>query len=263
MTFVSIAFLAAALAGVIPVVLHMISRRQAKHLPFSTLRFLRISAEKTRRRRRIHDLLLMLLRMAVLILIAIGLAEPTVTSLGSFWGSGASAVAIIVDNSASMGVIDEGRPRFETARSAARQIMNELADGDQIVLLLTGGAEFAEQGRLLRSQEKILQMLDQVDVSYETADLAVKLQEARNLLSQANSQHKQIFVISDMQQLSWEGLEDKKQPETDVSEAEKEAEEIPVILVDCNRNPKPNVAVSVVVRMAQLPERAGASACSR
>ncbi|MDI9444108.1 MAG: BatA domain-containing protein, partial [Planctomycetota bacterium] len=79
MTFVSAAFLFAALAGAIPVVLHMINRQQAKNLPFSTLRFLRISAEKTRRRKRIHDLLLMLLRVAVLILLAFGLAEPTLT----------------------------------------------------------------------------------------------------------------------------------------------------------------------------------------
>ena len=81
MTFVSGAFLLAAFAGAIPVVLHMINRQQAKNLPFSTLRFLRISAEKTRRRRRIHDLLLMLLRMALLILIAVGLAVAVVVDL--------------------------------------------------------------------------------------------------------------------------------------------------------------------------------------
>ena len=60
MTFVSLGFLAAALAGAIPVILHMISRQRAKDMPFSTLRFLRISAQKTRRRRRVHDILLML-----------------------------------------------------------------------------------------------------------------------------------------------------------------------------------------------------------
>ncbi len=259
MTFVSVAFLLAAAAGAIPVALHMINRQQAKKLPFSTLRFLRISAEKTRRRKRIHDVLLMLLRVAVLVLIAIGLAEPTMTSLGSFWGSGASAVAIIVDNSASMGVIDEGRPRFETARQATRQIMNELADGDQIALMLTGGPELAEQGRLQRTQDKILQMLDQVDVSYERADLALKVQEARNLLAQTDSQYKQIFVLTDMQQLSWEGLPDEDgstshQPDAQARTADLAAdEEIPVIFVDCHRNPKPNVAISGLELNAPVP----------
>ena len=262
MTFVSAAFLFAAAAGAIPVVLHMINRQQAKKLPFSTLRFLRISAEKTRRRKRIHDVFLMLLRVAVLVLIAIGLSEPTMTTLGSFWGSGASAVAIIIDNSASMGLIDEGRPRFETAREATRQIMHELADGDQIAVMLTGGPEFAEQGRLQRSQGKLLQMLDQVDVSYERADLALKIQEAEALLDQTDAQHKQIFILTDMQEVSWEGLEDatsSHQPEAQARTADStEADEIPIILVDCHRNPKPNVAISglelnAVVPVAGLP----------
>ena len=68
MTFAAPLFLMAALAAAIPVILHMINRQQAKNLPFPTLRFLKISAEKTRRRKRIHDLLLMLLRAAVLLL---------------------------------------------------------------------------------------------------------------------------------------------------------------------------------------------------
>ena len=252
MTFVSAAFLLAAAAGAIPVVLHMINRQQAKKLPFSTLRFLRISAEKTRRRKRIHDVLLMLLRVAVLVLIAIGLSEPTMTTLGSFWGSGASAVAIIVDNSASMGTIDQGRRRFETAREATRAIMHELADGDQIAIMLTGGPEFAEQGRLQRTQDKLLQMLEQAEVSYERADLALKVQEARVMLETTDSQHKQIFVLTDMQQLSWEGLQDAADASGGDDEAEGH-EEIPVIFVDCNRNPKPNVAVSGLALNAAVP----------
>ena len=59
----------------------MISRQRAKDLPYSTLRFLRIAVQKTRRRRKIQDLFLMLLRMAVLLLIALGLSRPTVTNL--------------------------------------------------------------------------------------------------------------------------------------------------------------------------------------
>ena len=81
MTFAAPLFLIAALAAAIPLVLHMINRQRAKQLPFSTLRFLKISAQKTRRRKRIHDVLLMALRTAVLLLIAAGLAKPTVTTL--------------------------------------------------------------------------------------------------------------------------------------------------------------------------------------
>ena len=96
-------FLLAALAGAIPVWLHMIHRRQAPVVPFSTLRFLRKSAEQTRRRKRIHDLLLLLLRVAALVLVAVALARPTIRHLGALFGRGAGrAVVLILDNSASL-----------------------------------------------------------------------------------------------------------------------------------------------------------------
>jgi len=260
MTFAVPLFLAAALAAAIPVVLHMINRQKAKDLPFSTLRFLRISVEKTRRRKRIHDVLLMLIRMAVLMLIAVGLAKPTLTNLSSLFAGGAtSAVAIVLDNSASMGMIDRDRGRFETAVGAAMQIMDELKEGDQVALLLTGGPSFPEQGKLDRTHEKVRQMLAGSQVSYERADLGVKVQQARKLLAESEATNKQIYVLTDLQELCWESLkeqaEKEKSADGDETESEEEQEvlDIPIIFVDCNRAPKPNVAVQGVELEAEVP----------
>ena len=259
MTFVSLGFLFAAAAGAIPVVLHMINRQKAKEMPFSTLRFLRLSVQRTRRKRRIHDLLLMLLRMAALVLLAVGLAEPTITNLSSFWGGGTSAVAIVLDNSASMGQIDEGVPRFETARAAAHQIMDQLAPGDQVALMLSGGPEFPEEGHLHRAHEKVLQLLDQTAVSYERADLAMKVRDARKLLDASAAQNKQIYVLTDLQALSWEGLagDSLAAPSGPGGAASAggadPASENPVIFVDCHRAPKPNVAISGLDLAAAVP----------
>ncbi len=263
MTFGAIGFLFAAFAAVVPVILHMISRQRAKELPFSTLRFLRISVEKTRRRRRIQDVLLMLLRMAVLILIALGLAKPTLTNLSSLLGGADSAVAIILDNSASMGMIDQNRMRLETAVDAARQIMEQLGDGDSVALYVCGGPNLPEEGKLDRTHEKVSQILDQLvsrrAVSYERADLAGRVHDARNLLLESDAPNKQIFVISDLQALSWEGLKDASGPdagrdaEESLGDEDREKEQIPLILVDCHRTPKPNVAIMDVDLQAVLP----------
>ncbi len=256
MTFLAPFFLLAAAAAAIPVVLHLINRQRAKDLPFPTLRFLRISVQKTRRRKRIQDVFLLILRMAALVLIALGLSGPTVTNLGALLGVGSStAVAIVLDNSASMGVIDEGKPRFETALGAARQIVNELQDSDYVSLYLTGGQRFPEEGKLDRSEDKVLQILNQVGPSYERADLAVKVRQARKALAKADVRNKLIFVITDLQALCWEGLE--KRPEGGVLEAMSEEEQkeakVPVVFVDCNRSPTPNVAVQDVKVEATVP----------
>ncbi len=259
MTFAVPLFLLAALAAGIPVVLHLISRQRAKELPFSTLRFLRISVEKTRRRRRIHDLLLMLLRVAVLLLIALGLARPTITNLHSLLGGGAqSAVAILFDNSASMGAIDQGKTRFDTALGAARQILREVRPGDEIALWLTCGREFPAQGQFDVEHDKVQQMLDQCAVSYERTDLSVGVEQARKLLATSKSTNKQIYVLTDMQELSWEGLKKESEPsdakgDESRSEEDRKAREIPLVIVDCNRAPAPNMAVQGVNIEATVP----------
>jgi len=205
----------------------------------------------------------MLLRMAVLALVAVGLAKPTLTNLSSLWGGDNSAVAVVLDNSASMGVLDQGGTRFETAHGAARQILDELGDGDQVALWLTGGPNFPEQGKLDRSQDKARQMLDQAAVSYEQADLAGKLRDARKTLADCDASNKHVYVISDMQALSWEGLEreagqgegetGRGEGENSDSKLEAAARNIPVIFVDCNRAAKPNVAVTEVDLRAAIP----------
>lgn len=263
MTFLAWGFLFAALAAAIPVVLHMINRQRAKDLPFPTLRFLRISVQKTKRRKRIHDLLLMLIRALVLILVALGLADARLTTLKSLLGGGAqSAVAIILDNSASMGMTDPERPRFETATNAVQQILDELQSGDQVALFPTCGEPLPDQDELDATQTKVQQVLAQCrqrGVTYERADLAAKLRQARKLLAGSKASHKQIYVISDFQPVSWEAW--KKEAESAAENEEDagldreeiEARQIPVICVDCDRRPRPNVAVQNVTFEAPVP----------
>jgi len=295
-------FLLATLAAVVPVILHLVNRQKAKELPFPTLRFLKISVQKTRRRRRIQDLLLMLLRAAVLVLIALGLARPAVTSLSRLLGGAQSAVVIVLDNSASMGTIDGEQMRFDTALDATRQILDELGEGDQVALMLTSGPPFPELGRLESSQDKIRQALAQCRVSYERADVGLHLQQAQRLLEASKAPNKQIFVITDMQAASWRSITagsaspasgavaagdgnvpaaspassaagDDGASGQDGSGAQPAAAgaasgskaafspEVPVIVVDCNRAPKPDVmvrsvALSSLVPIAGMPMRA-------
>lgn len=298
MTVAAPLFLLATLAAVVPVILHLVNRQKAKELPFPTLRFLKISVQKTRRRRRIQDLLLMLLRAAVLVLIALGLARPALTSLSRLLGGAQSAAVIVLDNSASMGTIDGERMRFDTAVAAARQILDELREGDQVGLILTSGPRFAELDRLHSTQDKVRQVLAQCQVSYERADVGLKLGQALRLLEGSKLPNKQVFVITDMQAVSWPNLRSVAghevagadaasgtprsaspgSPAAEPSEAAAVASgsavsgesaqapvpfapDVPVIVVDCHRAPKPDVMVrsielSSLVPIAGLPMRA-------
>lgn len=250
MTFAAPLFLLAALAGLIPVFVHLIHRQKARVVHYSTLRFLRISVQRTRRRKYIEDMSLLAVRVAVLLLIAVGLARPALSSLATLWGGGrTAAIAIVLDNSASMAVVDGGRPRFETARQAAEQVLTRLREGDQVALLPTGGPPGPELGRLFRTHETVRQALDQCRPSYERADLAARLQQARDLLAQADAPSKEIYVLTDNQSLSWEGLKEPAQ-EDDPKQAKRPA---PVVIVNVDREPAPNVALQTVSLSSPAP----------
>jgi len=295
MTFLAPLFLLGVLAAGVPVLLHLVHRKTAKELPFATLRFLRQSVERTRRRRRVQDFLLLLVRAAALVLVAVGLARPTITRLGMLWGPGGSAVVIVLDNSASMGQVDRDVVRFETARAAATQILDELGDGDRVALLLTGGPLFEHQNTLDRTHERVRQTLAAAQPSYQRADLVAALARARKILAGDDAADKQIYIISDRQALSWDtgerggggpGKEILRSAQNDANVAQNDANvaqndgsvaqndgsvaqndrgvardenvdedaaAIPVIIIDCNRAPKPNVAVERADVDAPLP----------
>lgn len=244
MTFAAPLFLLASLAGLIPVLVHLIHRQKAREIRFSTLRFLRQSVQKTRRRKYVEDLSLLAVRAAVLVLIGLGLARPAISSLGGLWGRGQSrAIAVVLDNSASMAATDGGRARFDTAREGAEQVLSRLRPGDQAALLPTGGQPGPEFGRLVRTHETVRQALDQCRPSFERADLAAKLQQARGLLANAEGAGKEIYIFTDNQKLSWEGL---TPPEDEEKGSAKRPAEVPVILFDVQREPAPNVALQTV-----------------
>ncbi len=70
--------LAGLLAALIPIALHLLNRMRAPVVPFPTLRFLKITAQKTSRRRHIQQYFLLLVRVLVFALIAMAVAAPLI-----------------------------------------------------------------------------------------------------------------------------------------------------------------------------------------
>src|SRR6266404_610494 len=76
MSFLAPLFLLGSLAVALPVVFHLIRRTTRERTPFSSLMFLQPSPPRLTRRSRLEHILLLLLRCAVLCLLALGFAWP-------------------------------------------------------------------------------------------------------------------------------------------------------------------------------------------
>lgn len=127
--FLSPLFLLGLLTVAIPIVLHLFRRRIDPIVPFAATRFLRKAPVEQAQRRRLQDLLLLALRAAALVLLAIGFARPYVASPVD--ASGAGLTVVMVDVSASMG--DERR--FAQALERAGDAISSAPAGDDVAVM--------------------------------------------------------------------------------------------------------------------------------
>jgi hypothetical protein len=138
MSLLAPAFLLGALAVALPVVFHLIRRTTRERTPFSSLMFLRPSPPRLTRRSRLEHLLLLALRAAALVLLALAFARPFRREAAPPPANDAAArrVVLLVDRSASMnraGLRDAALDRAARRLAAA-------GPADEVAVLAFGPA---------------------------------------------------------------------------------------------------------------------------
>ncbi len=132
MSFLTPLFLLGALAIGVPLFFHLIRRTTRQRIAFSSLMFLEASPPRLTHRSRLEHILLLILRCAVICLLALGFARPfikkTVTTPPS--KEPARRLVVLVDISASM----RRANLWEDARARVRGILAKTSSEDQVAL---------------------------------------------------------------------------------------------------------------------------------
>jgi hypothetical protein len=208
-------------AAVLPLVLHLLSRSRYKTVDWGGMLFLAMPGDlRQRRSARMHRWVLMLIRMGIIAALAVALARP---ALPGRWGAAAGpqgnrlAAAIILDCSGSMAFDENGVPRMDLARGAARQVLEALRPGDLAALIIAGagpqrGGTDAHPGDLPLTTD-LQAVADRVALAKpgtRKADFAAAIRTAIDQLQRAGEAvaGRDIYVICDRQKLSWEGARD-------------------------------------------------------
>jgi len=234
--------LVGALAAGIPVLLHLLSSVRAPEMLFPTLRFLKISMDKTARRRRLEHWLLLLLRSLMLAALAVAVAEPILRTAAGFWSDRRFAAVLIVDNSYSMDARAGSATRFRRACSQAAELLSDADHPSQATVLLTNPAPGAPADTALQSDMGVLlqrlQEAGRAPPNGGQAPLAETIARAEEILAGSSVAQRAIYVFSDRQKLSTDGL--KPMPDLKRSAT-------PVLLVDCSEGTASNVGIADLV----------------
>jgi hypothetical protein len=190
-------FLAGVLAVGLPIWLHLLKQHKTTPLPFSSLMFFEQRTQSSIKHRRLKYLLLLALRVALLILLALAFASPFIHTSGAAAAGGKKLIVLAVDNSYSM---RQGN-RLDRAKEQAVQALPAVRGEDRGLALAFGSAVHLmnEATNDVPTLRGAIQAIQPTDTRGSYAELA------RSLRSISQSAHMPVeaHVFSDMQKSSW------------------------------------------------------------
>ncbi len=194
-----------ALAGA-PLLIHLLNRRRYNETSWAAMRFLIEAVRKNSRRIRMEQLILLAVRMLILALLVLALAQPSVERLGGYFQTGQPVHKIIVlDASYSMGFRAGESTLFDQAREIARKIVEAAAQGDAInVVRLSNLPPLVVVQNPSFQPADVIGELDQLQLPHGRGDLAACFKKIDELLQLApHIPRKEVYFLSDFQRSAW------------------------------------------------------------
>ena len=204
LNFISPLYLFGLLGVAVPILIHLLTRRQQKHLLFSAVHLLFQSQKRSIKRSAPNRRLLLLIRCLGIILLSLALANPIFSfgGPGNFLPDTPSASVIILDDSYSMGTRTGQKTFYDSAVEAVLDLTQSLP-ADSVYSVVLGSAP----GRVFQGwtddpgrAKKILKF---TQPSARTTQIGQAFTEALQLLETAPQRDKRIFILTDRDKNGW------------------------------------------------------------
>ncbi len=194
MGFFNPLFLLAGAAVLVPVLLHLFHRQESKTFDFPAIRYLLRTERDHARQIRTQQLLLLLLRAAVVLVVALLGARVHLPGQGG--SHDPTALALVLDNSMSSTLVEDGRRTLDELKAVARASV-EAAGPDDAIWVVRAGAPWlpAAPG----GAGEALRAIAETGASHARGDLTRAVERARALVRQSDLAHREVHVFTDLQ----------------------------------------------------------------
>jgi len=207
---IHLGFLAATAAVAVPIFIHLLLRPRARRVDIGSVRFLRRVLKDSTRRRKLRRWLLLALRAAIVLLLALLFARPYLSGAGADGRD--REVILLIDQSASMGARQSGRTLFASGQQAAEKILKDLPEQTAVHVAYfdARGVEPAAESRIDPARQ----------AGYAGTDYDQAIRWARDHLVLSPRRQRQIFLFSDLQRTELRGLDSEGLPDIPVTVVE-------------------------------------------
>jgi hypothetical protein len=194
LSFLSPLFLAGAAAAAVPIILHLLRRDPEPRVRFPSVRLLKRAPVEMTERRRLRELLLLALRVAALVLLALAFARPFFGSGAALTSSGATVIA--VDTSYSLSAPGQ----MARAKALARAAIDRAPASD-----LVGVVSFSDVATVaapLDGDRALARAaVDRLSAGFGATRYRAALNAAAGMLS---GRRGRIVVVTDLQDNGWD-----------------------------------------------------------
>jgi len=231
-------------AAGLPVLFHFFLKQKKRQLLFPTLMFFHMTDPKLNSRRKIHQILLLLMRVLLIAFILLALSRPKFQS--SVQMGGKISAVVVVDNSGSMSdIAGDEKTKLEIAVEGARRLVSLLGNSAAMnILTLVEDPAVATGDSLTSDTESLLTSLDTIRPTDATGSAGDTLAKAFRILQADSARGGVVHVFSDLQQAEWAD---------DALQSESAGNEINVILhrIESRTRQQANAAISSI----QFPQQ--------
>jgi hypothetical protein len=196
----------------IPIIIHLLNKRKFKIVDWAAMEFLLDADKKNRRRVRLENLILLLLRCLAVLLIGFLLARPFIpTSMtAGILNATQYERIVIVDDSLSMQARVGNESAWDQARLRLTRLTEALANDQSdntLTLILTSQPDQPQFNAAVLNKKSIGEInetIDKLEVSDKAANLDGALKQLQDRLSgEKGNVSRVVYVITDLRQRDW------------------------------------------------------------
>ncbi len=182
-------------AAILPLVIHLLSRRRAKEVAFPSIKILKMMQTDRIRMLKIKQLIMLILRTLIIILIIFAFARPTLRSV--FRANARTSAVIIIDGSASMMYVDNGELLFDRALRKGEEIINMLGKDDTAAVIFSGKIPTVLGRGMTNNKKSLLKALKDFENSLSSGEPARSFKMAVDLLEKSGALNREIYYLTD------------------------------------------------------------------
>jgi hypothetical protein len=242
MTFVNFALLGGAAALLIPIIIHLFHKSRFVIVKWGAMHLLEAVIRTNQRRIRLEQLILLLIRAAIPVLLALAMARPVWIGAQKLLGEAKTSTVVLLDNSYSMDASRAGLSNFSIARDEATRILADLKRGSDASVVLMGEGATPLLDEPTYDTGRLTQALTKLDAGFGSATVPAALEVSSNVFGQMHESARQLVLLTDFQRVSFEGTEDRS-----LGEMFDRLKKLPiapqVTLFDVGSEAKDNVAI--------------------